>query len=115
MIENIYTQIPGFSPEELTQTLIQSGNVRIERIVSFGQASPEGYWYDQQESEWVIVLQGEAKLELQDQPETIHLKRGDFLNIPAHRKHRVLWTVEDRPTIWLAVFYNDDDCPADDQ
>ena len=108
MIENIFSQIPDELPEELTQTLAENRHVRIERIVSSGHVSPEGYWYDQRESEWVILLQGEAVLAIHGRPEPIRLKPGDFVNIPAHQKHQVLWTAEDKPTVWLAVFYRDE-------
>ncbi|MEO8496473.1 MAG: cupin domain-containing protein, partial [Planctomycetota bacterium] len=65
--------------------------------------SAEGFWYNQQEHEWVVVLQGAARLQFED--ELVELRPGDFVNIPAHRKHRVEWTTPDEPTIWLAVFY----------
>jgi cupin 2 domain-containing protein len=89
---------------ELTEILASLPGTRIERIVSFGQASPEGFCYDQDEDEWVAVLTGRARLRLVDPDESIELLPGDHLLIPAHRKHRVEWTVPDAPTIWLAVF-----------
>ena len=85
------------------ETLIQSDGVRVERIVSHGHASPEGFWYDQDEHEWVMVLQGSARLQLEDR--TLELGPGDYINLPAHIKHRVQWTTNDQPTIWLAIFY----------
>ena len=91
-------------PTELTETIAALAGARIERIVSFGQASPEGFWYDQEEDEWVAVLQGEARLRLVDPEESVHLLPGDHVLIHAHRKHRVEWTAPDVPTIWLAVF-----------
>lgn len=81
-----------------------SSGVRIERIVSHGHASPDGFWYDQDQHEWVMVLQGEAVLALDGQPD-VHLKAGDFLNIPAHTRHRVVSTAANQLTVWLAVFY----------
>lgn len=81
-----------------------AGAVRIERIVSAGHASDDGFWYDQNEHEWVMVLQGSAVLALQGQ-EDVHLVAGDYLNIPAHTRHRVVSTAKDQLTIWLAVFY----------
>ncbi len=77
---------------------------RIERIVSWGQASPPGYWYDQAEGEWVVLLSGAARLRLQDPDEEIALAPGDWLWIAAHRRHRVEWTAPDVASVWLAVF-----------
>ncbi len=92
-------------PAELTELLVRSKEVRIERIVSQGDASPAKGWYDQAENEWVAVLQGEARL-LFDGDETARtMKPGDFVLIPAHQRHRVEWTTPDEPTLWLAVFY----------
>ena len=102
-MSNLFSNIPSNLPEELIETLIQSDGVRIERIVSHGHASPEGFWYDQDEHEWVVVLQGAARLQLEDK--TVDLRPGDPINLPAHTKHRVEWTTTEPPTIWLAVFY----------
>jgi cupin 2 domain-containing protein len=102
-MSNLFSNIPSNLPAELIETLIQSDGVRIERIVSHGHASPEGFWYDQDEHEWVVVLQGAARLQLEDK--TVNLGPGDHINLPAHTKHRVEWTTNDQPTIWLAIFY----------
>ena len=104
--DNLLAGLPSDIPEELVDVLVQGKNVRIERIVSTGHRSPDDFWYDQDEHEWVIVLKGEGKL-LFENSEDVHLKPGDHLLIPAHRKHRVEWTSSDEPTIWLAVFYKD--------
>ena len=103
-MDNLFAQIPSSLQEELTEILVSAASLRIERIVSYGQASPAGFWYDQKEHEWVVLLQGAARLQFED--ELVKLKPGDFVNIPAHRKHRVEWTTPDQPTIWLAVFYS---------
>lgn len=103
---NLFSDIPANLPGELFTTLLEAADVRIERIVSHGHASPEGYWYDQDRYEWVVLLKGAARLRFED--ETIELKPGDFVNILAHRKHRVEWTTPDEPTIWLAVHYGGD-------
>lgn len=100
---NLFSSIPAVLPDELTEVYLQAESVRIERIVSQGHASPPGFWYDQAEHEWVLVVQGAAKLRFED--ETVEMKRGDFIKIAPHRKHRVEWTTPDEPTIWLAVFY----------
>jgi len=102
---NLFTAIPATLPDELFETLTATDAVKIERIVSRGHASPEGFWYDQEQSEWVLVLRGEARLQIEGRDELIHLSEGMYFNIPAHLKHRVAWTKEDAETIWLAVFY----------
>lgn len=102
--ENIFKSISGDFREEIFTVLVESEGVRIERIVSTGQSSPSTGWYDQEENEWVMVLEGEAILAFPE-AEDIRLKVGDYINIPAHRKHRVSWTKPDIRTVWLAVFY----------
>ncbi|MBN1587264.1 MAG: phosphoribosylaminoimidazole carboxylase [Candidatus Omnitrophica bacterium] len=91
--------------EELIEVLAEGKNVRIERIVSRGHASPPDFWYDQDTHEFVLLVQGEARLVFEEGPELVYLKAGDFLDIPAHRKHRVDWTLPDQDTVWLAVHY----------
>lgn len=105
MTTNLFTDFPANLPNELLTTLLGAANIRIERIVSHGHVSPEGFWYGQDEHEWVIVLKGAATLRFEDCSQ--NMKPGDFVNIPAHRKHRIEWTTPDEPTIWLAVFYKD--------
>ena len=105
MTTNIFTNFPSNLPDEFFTTLIEATNLRIERIVSYGHASPEGFWYDQDQNEWVLVLQGAARLSIEG--EIKELKPGDCINIPAHQKHRVEWTTPDEPTVWLAVFYGE--------
>lgn len=87
--------------------LVRTPQVRIERIVSHGQSSPDGFWYDQTEAEWVVVLSGAARLLLEGESAPLHLSAGDHLLIPAHTRHRVEWTTPDEPTVWLAVFFAD--------
>ncbi len=103
MTDNLFTNLPSDLPEELFTTLLDASGMRIERIVSHGHASPAGFWYDQAEHEWVVVLKGAARLSIEG--EVKELNPGDYLNIPAHQKHRVEWTTPDEPTVWLAVFY----------
>lgn len=100
---NLFSDLPLHLPDEHLTTLLAAGNVRIERIVSHGHASPDGFWYDQDQHEWVVLLKGAARLKFED--ETLEMRPGDSVNIPAHRKHRVEWTTPDEPTIWLAVHY----------
>ena len=103
MTANLFADLPARLPDELIGTLLEAADVRVERIVSHGHASPEGFWYDQPQTEWVIVLKGTARLHFEDG--VVEMRPGDFMNIPAHRKHRVEWTTPDEPTIWLAVHY----------
>jgi cupin 2 domain-containing protein len=103
MTPNLFTDLPTALPEELTSTLLQTPGIRIERIVSQGHSSPPGFWYDQQDHEWVLVLKGAARIQFEDR--TVEMSPGDYINIPAHKKHRVAWTTPDGPTIWLAVHY----------
>jgi cupin 2 domain-containing protein len=101
---NIFENIPDIIPEELFECLLQRKALKIERIVSFGHSTPEGEWYDQNWDEWVIVLEGEAVIHYEDGFE-LNLKSGDYLLIPARRRHRVKWTPPESKTIWLAVHF----------
>ena len=104
-MKNLLADLPEALPDELVDVLVNNGSVRIERIVSTGQRSPRGFWYDQEEHEWVLVLKGRAKLLFEDGDVT-EMTPGDQAIIPAHRKHRVEWTTSNGPTVWLAVFYS---------
>jgi cupin 2 domain-containing protein len=106
MYVNLLSDIPENLNEEKFQNLLQSGSVRVERIVSHGHTSPPSFWYDQDEGEWVLLLKGAAILQFECDPEPLRLGPGDHVDIPAHCRHRVAWTTPDEPTIWLAVFYN---------
>ena len=98
---------PGREPsEEQVDMLVEHRGLRIERIVSTGQASPEGFWYDQEQHEWVLLLSGRAGLRFENEDAERALEPGDQVHIPAHARHRVEWTAQDEPTIWLAVFYD---------
>jgi len=99
-VKNIFTPTPGSETGEEWVTLLENSAVRIERIVSHSHASPEDFWYDQEQDEWVIVLRGTAALELAG-GEWIEMGAGDYLTIPRHLKHRVARTSEE--TVWLAV------------
>lgn len=101
---NIFCDIPSALPNEIFEDIISTEKLRIERIVSKGQASPSTGWYDQSENEWVIVLSGYGVIEYENGIK-VTLKQGDYLNIKAHEKHRVVETSPDEITIWLAVFY----------
>jgi len=105
MKTNLFEEIPENASEELFTRLFSGEGVRIERIVSFGQVSPEGFWYDQPENEWILLLQGSATLVFQEKP-SVDLKPGDYLQLPAGCRHRVEKTDQNSRTVWLAVFYN---------
>ncbi len=100
---NLLANLPTELPAEIVTTIFSSNHVRIERIVSLGHVSPEGFWYDQDQHEWILLLTGAARLRFEDR--TQELKPGDHVNIPAHVKHRVDWTTPAEPTVWLAVYY----------
>ena len=83
-----------------------AGPFRVERIVSRGQSSPEGFWYDQDEHEWVLLLKGAARLRLEGREEPVELGPGDTLVLPARCRHRVEWTAENEETVWLAIHFS---------
>jgi cupin 2 domain-containing protein len=102
MMPNIFADLPAVSAEEQLTDLIARPGLSIERIVSNGQASPPGFWYDQAHDEWVIVLRGAAGLAIDGEAEK-RLAPGDYVYLPAHTRHRVTWTDAKEPTVWLAV------------
>ncbi len=103
---NLLAEIPKELSAEQFTALLSTPNIKIERIVSQGQTSPEGFWYDQDRNEWVMVVAGAAAILIDGEAETRTLKAGDHLNIPARTRHRVTWTDTSQPTIWLAVHYS---------
>lgn len=106
-MKNVFADIPENLKDEQVQTLLQTPDFHVERIVSQGHCSPEGFWYDQDENEWVIVLKGSAALLFADQDGIFVLNPGDYLHINRHRRHRVEWTDPQQETVWLAVHYKD--------
>ena len=102
---NLLADLQRDLPQEQVSVLVSDGSVRIERIVSHGQASQPGFWYDQDRPEWVLVLSGSAGLAIEGEAEPRVLARGDHVLIPAHVRHRVEWTDASEPTVWLAVHY----------
>lgn len=103
---NLYRQIPTELPKEISECLLLANGFRIERIVSRAHQTEAGFWYDQDDNEWVLLLAGEAELQFRESNEILHLTQGTYVNIPAHVQHRVRWTIENQETIWLAVFYS---------
>ncbi len=104
---NLFTGIPQNLEAEHIDELLASLNVKIERIISHGHSSPEGFWYDQNWSEWVIVLQGSAGLMFEGEAAPRTFVAGDYILIPAHARHRVAWTETGCDTIWLAVHHRE--------
>ena len=105
MIEkyNIFEKIKIDKKDEQFFQIFKNDKIKIEKIVSNGQKSPKDFWYEQDKSEYILLLSGFAILEFEDFE--IELKKGDCLNIDAFLKHRVKFTSVDEPTIWFAVFY----------
>ena len=91
-LNSIYKNIPNNLPDEFVDILAEGKNFRLERIVSKGHTSPKGFWYDQVENEFVLLLKGEAEILFEDDTKPVTLSEGDYLNIPAQKKHRVEWT-----------------------
>ena len=100
---NLFANLTPPSPDERVETLLEQDGVTLERIVSHGQATPEGEWYDQPRAEWVVLLKGAAGLRFEDEDEARQLRPGDYVLIPAHAKHRVEWTSDSEPTVWFAL------------
>lgn len=96
-------QPPADGHDEFVETLLETGSVKLERIISTGQATPPGKWYDQERDEWVVLLSGAAGLLFEGTTEVLVLRPGDYIFIPAHRKHRVEWTLPGAPSVWLAL------------
>jgi cupin 2 domain-containing protein len=104
-VENMFANIPHSLPQELCEELARGAGVCIERIVSQGHRSPAEFWYDQPHDEWVVLLQGSAGLRFAGEPTVLTLHPGDYVNIPAHVRHRVEWTDARQQTVWLAIHY----------
>jgi len=101
----IYAKIPARLKHEFFDEIVRGKAFRLERIVSQGQSTPQGEWYDQKKDEWVLLLKGSAGIRIKGKKRVVTLKPGDYLHLPARRKHRVEWTQKDAPTVWLALHY----------
>ncbi len=104
-MNNLLESIPQNLDNEVFEKLIESDNVRIERIISKGHTSPKSGWYDQKQQEWVVLVKGKAVIAFADKP-SVTLLAGDYISLQAHEKHRVDWTDPDIETIWLAVHFD---------
>lgn len=106
IMANIFAKLPFHAASvEFSEPLFEFEGVMVERIISNGQATPAGEWYDQERNEWVILLTGHAGIQIEDELDTRVLRPGDYLFLPAHCRHRVEWTAENERTIWLAVHF----------
>ena len=105
---NLFAGLPAKLDEELFTEILKGRSFKLERIVSTGQTTPDGEWYDQDRAEWVVLLKGAATLRFEDEPAPRTLGEGDYLMIPPHARHRVEATDPDRPTVWLALHVHED-------
>ncbi|MEO6908199.1 MAG: cupin domain-containing protein [Abditibacteriaceae bacterium] len=101
-MHNLFALDPSSQTTERFNILLQTPYLRLEQIVSCGMASAEGFWYDQDKTEWVLLAKGEAVLEFEKE-KLITLQAGDYLEIPAHQKHRVASCSQD--AIWLTLHF----------
>ena len=106
MKKNLFSDIPDQLEEEVFETLLESPHLKLERIISRAHKTPDGQWYDQQWDEWVVLLQGTAGLLIEDEEQARELTPGDYILLPAHKRHRVEWTATDTETIWLALHFD---------
>jgi len=104
-LNNIFSTVPSFMQDEISETLLRTEAFKLERIVSSGQVTPEGEWYDQDTNEWVILLSGSAGLLFEDDDEVFIMNAGDYIHIEPHQRHRVEWTDPEQRTIWLALHF----------
>lgn len=101
---NLFDTTTATPEAERTEILLAAAGLRLERILSLGQASPPGFWYEQAEAEWVAVLSGRARLTIAGEPADRELGPGDAVFLPAGCRHRVAWTDPAGPTVWIALF-----------
>ena len=104
-VGNLYADLAPDAAAERFDALLARRDVTIERIVSMGQASPDGFWYDDPRDEWGVLLAGAAALQFDGGAGELRLAPGDHVHIPAHCRHRVAWTDAREPTVWLAVYF----------
>jgi cupin 2 domain-containing protein len=111
MVNNLLSSLPQEVPVEVFETILENTHFRLERILSAGQVTPPGAWYEQDDHEWVLLLSGGASLRFEDDPNLVKLHPGDSLLILAHRRHRVEWTDPVKHTVWLALHYSEETKP----
>lgn len=106
-VNNLFSGIPADVPQEVSEILLEPPGFYLERIISCGQATPPGEWYDQETREWVVLLSGAAGLLFEGETEVRVMRPGDYVLIPAHCRHRVAWTDPAQKTVWLALHYRE--------
>ena len=111
-IKNLFADLPRSLPQEQIEDLLLGAGFKLERIISTAHATPAGQWYDQDTDEWVILLRGSAGLRFEGDSQDIVMHPGDYLLIPAHRRHRVQWTDPHDPTVWLALHFPPQNSPS---
>lgn len=107
LVPHVFKLFAGLEAEpgnEANEVLLRADGIRLERIVSNRAISPPGFWYDQEEAEWVMVLRGSARIVIAGEFEDRLLKPGDAIYLPARCRHRIAWTSPEEPTVWLALF-----------
>lgn len=104
-MDNLFSELPPSSEAEAFLELLSKPGFEIQRIVSYGDASSPGFWYDPPNGEWILLLRGEARIRFEDEAEPLAMKPGDYVDIAPHRRHRIDWTDPSVPTVWLAVHY----------
>jgi cupin 2 domain-containing protein len=102
---NLLADLPVVAAKEMVTSLVQGGRFRLLRIVSTGQATPAGQWYDQTDNEWVLLVSGRAGLRIEGGT-TREIGPGDWMLLPAGLRHRVEWTAADAATVWLALHFD---------
>ncbi|MFH1460188.1 MAG: cupin domain-containing protein [Candidatus Omnitrophota bacterium] len=102
---NLFQEISGQLSQEIFDTLLETENFRLERIVSQGQSTPPGEWLEQKQDEWVVLLSGAARLLFAQDKTQLNMKPGDYVHVPANCKHRVEWTEPNTKTVWLTLHY----------
>jgi cupin 2 domain-containing protein len=105
VIRNLFSEIPESTVNEIIEPLLKTDHCKLERIVSQGQKTPPGEWFDQEMNEWVILLSGNARLLFEGETDACTMLPGDYIYIPAHRRHRVEWTDPKQKTVWLALHF----------
>lgn len=110
---NLLSKLPPDGSAEVFELLYQHAGLKIERIISNGQASPPGFWYDNPQEEWVLLLSGKAGLTLEGMTGEHVMQPGAWLHIPSHCRHRIEWTDATQPTIWLAIHHEVRDAPQE--
>lgn len=103
MLQNLFANLPDNVTDETIEQILKADDVVLERIVSNGQSTRAGQWYDQSMHEWVLLIKGAAAILFEHESAETVLRPGDYIFIPAHKKHRVEWTSSDETTIWLAL------------